>query len=153
MLGTTAFVGNPGVAMLLGVLALCLASALGGRRVLDALTLGESTARSLGVGLGAARAVLVAAMALATAAAVAQTGLIAFVGLVAPHLVRSRGHASHGALLVLSAATGGLLLLAADVGARWLIAPQELPVGVITAVLGGSYLLWLMHARAVLPTR
>jgi iron complex transport system permease protein len=150
MLGTTAFVGGHGVAMLLAVLTTCLASAFGGRRALDALSLGESTAHSLGVPLGAARSVLVATMALATAAAVAQTGLVAFVGLIAPHLVRSRGHAAHGELLLLSAAAGGLLLLAADIGARWVLAPQELPVGVITAVLGGSYLLWLMHTRPVL---
>ncbi|RZL05645.1 MAG: iron ABC transporter permease, partial [Rubrivivax sp.] len=50
-------------------------------------------------------------------------------------------------LVVLSAFMGGLLLMAADVLARWVIAPQELPVGVLTAVLGGSYLLWLMHRR------
>jgi iron complex transport system permease protein len=117
--------------------------------VLDALALGDATARSLGVQLGLARGVLVATMALATAAAVAQAGLIAFIGLVAPHLVRSFGHGSHAALLVLSGCTGGALLLAADVLARGVIAPQELPVGVITAVLGGCYLLWLMHRRPI----
>ena len=87
-------------------------------------------------------------LALATGAAVAQTGLIAFVGLAAPHLVRSIVKTTHGRLLVLSALMGGLLLMAADVLARWVIAPQELPVGVLTAVLGGSYLLWLMHRRS-----
>ncbi len=147
MLGTTAFMSWNGVSMLLLMLLVCLLAALAGRRALDALSLGESTARSLGVQLGMVRALLVATMALATAGAVAQAGLIAFVGLVAPHLVRSLGHAAHGALLLLSAAAGGLLLLAADVAARWAIAPQELPVGVITAVLGGGYLLWLMHSR------
>ncbi len=147
MLGTTGFMSWDGVSMLLLLLAICLLAALAGRRSLDALSLGEATARSLGVQLGGVRALLVATMALATAAAVAQAGLIAFVGLVAPHLVRSLGHGAHGALLLLSAAAGGLLLLAADVGARWVLAPQELPVGVITAVLGGAYLLWLMHSR------
>ena len=93
------------------------------------------------------RAALVAVLALATGAAVAQTGLIAFVGLAAPHLVRSVVKTTHAWLIVLSAGMGGLLLMAADLGARWLIAPQELPVGVLTAVLGGSYLLWLMHRR------
>jgi len=87
------------------------------------------------------------ALSLATGAAVAQCGLIAFVGLVAPHLVRSWGPTTHGALLLLSPLTGGALLLAADIAARWVIAPQELPVGIITALLGGSYLLWLMHRR------
>lgn len=148
MLGTTGFMNWTGVGTLTAMLVVCLLAALAGRRVLDALSLGETTARSLGLQLGLARALLVATMALATAGAVAQAGLIAFVGLVAPHLVRSLGHGAHGALLVLSAAAGGLLLLAADVLARWVIAPQELPVGVITAVLGGGYLLWLMHRRA-----
>jgi iron complex transport system permease protein len=115
--------------------------------VLDGLALGESTAVSLGLPLAAVRAVLVAVLALATGAAVAQTGLIAFVGLAAPHLVRSMVKTTHGRLVVLSAFMGGLLLMAADVLARWIIAPQELPVGVLTAVLGGSYLLWLMHRR------
>ncbi len=147
MLGTTGFMNWNGVLTLVVLLFVCLLAALAGRRALDALSLGEATARSLGVQLGLVRGMLVATMALATAGAVAQAGLIAFVGLVAPHLVRSLGHGAHGALLVLSAAAGGLLLLAADVLARWAIAPQELPVGVITAVLGGGYLLWLMHRR------
>jgi iron complex transport system permease protein len=116
-------------------------------RVLDGLALGEATALSLGLPLGAVRGVLVAVLALATGAAMAQTGLIAFVGLAAPHLVRSIVKTTHARLLVLSALMGGLLLMAADVLARWIIAPQELPVGVLTAVLGGSYLLWLMHRR------
>jgi len=69
------------------------------------------------------------------------------VGLAAPHLVRSIVKTTHTRLVLLSAAMGGLLLMAADVLARWLLAPQELPVGVLTAALGGSYLLWLMHRR------
>ncbi len=149
MLGTTGFLGWDAVAVLLVLLAGCGVAALAGSRVLDALSLGDATARSLGVRLGVARGVLVATMALATAGAVAQAGLIAFIGLVAPHLVRSFGHGAHAALLLLSACAGGALLLAADVLARGVIAPQELPVGVITAVLGGSYLLWLMHRRPI----
>ena len=93
------------------------------------------------------RAALVAVLALATGAAVAQTGLIAFVGLAAPHLVRSVVKTTHGRLLVLASLMGAVLLLGADILARGLVAPQELPVGVLTAVLGGSYLLWLMHRR------
>ena len=90
---------------------------------------------------------LVAAMALATGTAVAQTGLIAFVGLAAPHLVRSIVRVTHERHIVLSSLMGAVLLLAADILARWLLAPQELPVGVLTAALGGTYLLWLMHRR------
>ena len=95
---------------------------------------------------------LIVLLALATGTAVAQTGLIAFVGLAAPHLVRSMVRTLHRWLLVLSSLMGAVLLLAADLLARWLIAPQELPVGVLTAVLGGSYLLWLMHRRGSLQS-
>jgi iron complex transport system permease protein len=79
---------------------------------------------------------------------VAQAGLIAFVGLVAPHLVRRCVVVTHGALLALAALAGGVLLLASDVAARSVMAPQELPVGVLTAVLGGVYLLVLLRRRS-----
>lgn len=147
LLGTTGFIGWPGVVLLGALFALSLLAALVFSRALDALALGEATARSLGVALGPVRLVLIAVMALATGAAVAQVGLIAFIGLIAPHLVRAAVKPTHRWLLPLSALAGGVLLLAADVLARWLLAPQELPVGVLTAVLGGGYLLWLMHRR------
>ena len=99
--------------------------------------------------MGALRVALVGVLALATGTAVAQAGLIAFVGLVAPHLVRSAIKTTHTGLISLSSLTGGLLLLLADTLARGLMAPQELPVGVLTAVLGGGYLLWLMHRQRV----
>src|SRR4051812_8794469 len=147
LLGTTGFVGWSGVALLAGVLAVLVVAAVALSPGLDALALGEATARSLGVPLQVLRIGLVAVMALATGAAVAQVGLVAFIGLVAPHLVRAAALPTHRWLLPLSALAGGVLLLAADVGARWLLAPQELPVGVLTALLGGGYLLWLMHRR------
>ncbi len=147
LLGTTSFLGWPSVALLATLFALCLAGAVAFSRALDALSLGETTAASLGVALTPVRMVLVGLIALATGAAVAQVGLIAFIGLVAPHLVRAAVKPTHRWLLPLAALTGGVLLLAADVLARWLLAPQELPVGVLTAVLGGGYLLWLMHRR------
>jgi iron complex transport system permease protein len=146
-LGSTGFVGWPACGVMGGMLVVASLVAAATGRVLDGLALGESTAISLGLPLSAVRLVLVAVLALATGAAVAQTGLIAFVGLAAPHLVRSMVKTTHARLVLLSAATGGVLLMAADVLARWVIAPQELPVGVLTAVLGGSYLLWLMHRR------
>ena len=148
MLGSSAFVGWAGCALMAAALAACLLAAWALARVLDALSLGEATARSLGLPLPAARAALVAVLALATGAAVAQTGLIAFVGLAAPHVVRQLAPVRHAWLLPLAALAGGTLLLAADIGARWLLAPQELPVGVLTATLGGGYLLWLMRQQA-----
>ena len=149
MLGSTGFVGWTACGVMGIVLGLSLVVSVGLGRVLDGLALGESTAISLGLPLAAVRLVLVGTLALATGAAVAQTGLIAFVGLAAPHLVRAIVKTTHARLLALSALMGGVLLMAADIGARWLVAPQELPVGVLTAVLGGGYLLWLMHRRRV----
>ena len=148
MLGSTGFVGWTACGVMTATLLPCLLLAWALSQVLDGLSLGEATAHSLGLPLAPMRAALVAVLALATGTAVAQTGLIAFVGLAAPHLVRSIVKTTHGRLIVLSAFMGGLLLMVADVLARWLIAPQELPVGVLTAVLGGSYLLWLMHRRS-----
>ncbi len=147
ILGSTAFVDWPACALMAGVLLPGLVLAWAGSHVLDALTLGEATAASLGLPVAALRAVLVLVLALATGAAVAQTGLIGFVGLAAPHLVRSVTKTTHGRLILLSSLMGGVLLTAADTLARGLLAPQELPVGVLTAVLGGTYLLWLMHRR------
>ena len=147
VLGSTAFMDWGGCAVLAAVLALALLGAWSLGRFLDALALGEATAQSLGLPLAPLRMLLIALLALATAAAVAQCGLIAFVGLAAPHLVRSLVQVLHRWLLLLSAAMGAVLLLAADLLARVLVAPQEIPVGVLTALLGGSYLLWLMHRR------
>ncbi|MBT2304304.1 iron ABC transporter permease [Variovorax paradoxus] len=148
MLGSTGLVGWSACGVMGALGLVCVLGAWALAPVLDGLALGEATASSLGLPLGAMRAALVAVLALATGTAVAQTGLIAFVGLAAPHLVRSAVKSTHARLIVLSTAMGGLLLMAADLLARWLIAPQELPVGVLTAVLGGSYLLRLMHRRS-----
>lgn len=147
LLGSTALVGWESAVIMLGLAVGCTILACTVARGLDALSLGESTATSLGLPVGTLRAVIVGLMALATGAAVAHTGLIAFVGLVAPHLVRAAVQVTHARLLVLSALTGGVLLLAADVLARSMLAPQELPVGVLTAILGGGYLLWRMHRQ------
>ena len=147
MLGTTSFLGWTGVVLLAAVLALALPAALRLSRVLDALVLGEDSAKSLGVPVARARLVLVVAMALATGTAVAQAGLVAFVGLVAPHIVRRLVVVSHSGLLALSALAGAVLLAAADVAARTVVVPQELPVGLLTAVLGGVYLLLLLRRK------
>jgi iron complex transport system permease protein len=148
-LGSTSFVGWSACGVMGSVLALTLLLSWLLARVLDGLSLGEETALSLGLPLSSMRMVLVAVIALATGTAVAQTGLIAFVGLAAPHVVRSIVTAAHGKMVVLSSLMGGVLLLLADALARGLIAPQELPVGVLTAILGGSYLLWLMRSKTL----
>lgn len=150
MLGSTSFVGWTACFLMISVWVACALCAWLLARALDGLSLGEATAQTLGLPLVPMRAALVAVLALATGTAVAQTGLIAFVGLAAPHLVRSVVKVTHGKLMLLASAVGGVLLMSADTLARWLIAPQELPVGVLTAVLGGGYLLWLMQRRSSL---
>ena len=145
LLGSTGFLGWESCALLAVGLMLTLPPCWRLARALDALTLGADGARSLGLALPLVRLALVAALALATGLAVSQAGLIAFVGLVAPHLVRRFAPATHGFTLIASTAAGGTLLLAGDVLARSLIAPQEIPVGALTALLGGGYLAWLLQ--------
>ena len=147
LLGSTALVGWGACLLMLGVWCVCMALAWVLSPVLDGLSLGEGTARSLGLPVVPLRVALVLVLALTTGTAVAHTGLIAFVGLAAPHLVRALVRAGHARLVWLSSLMGGALLLGADLLARSLIAPGELPVGVLTAVLGGGYLLWLMHRQ------
>ena len=149
MLGSTSFLGWPALALLATGLVLLLALALRHARALDALTLGEDSAASLGLHLGRVRLVLVVLLAASTALAVSQAGLVAFVGLVAPHLVRRHAPGAHAWLLGASAAMGAVLLGVADVVSRAVIPPQELPVGVVTAVLGGLYLFVLLRRRGL----
>jgi iron complex transport system permease protein len=147
LLGSTSFLGWTSLALMASGLAVLLGLAHRHARVLDALTLGEDSAVSLGLDLGRMRLALVLMLSLCTALAVSQAGLVAFVGLVAPHLVRRHAPGGHAWLLLASAGMGSALLLVADVISRALIAPQELPVGVVTAVLGGCYLFWLLKER------
>ena len=147
LLGNTGFLGWDACAALGAGLALTLAAAWPLARGLDALALGDDSAASLGLPVQRLRLVLVITLALATAVAVAQAGLVSFVGLVAPHLARRNVGARHALLVPASALAGGALLLAADLLARTIVAPQEWPVGVLTAVLGGIYLLVLLHRK------
>jgi iron complex transport system permease protein len=133
---------SSGPYLLAGVALLWLAA-----RPLDALACGEETAQSLGLSLTYARGIVVGAASLATAAAVAAGGVIGFVGLVAPHIARLLFGATHRRVIPASALIGMLLLLLADDLARTAIAPVELPVGVVTSLLGGTFFLYLLKAR------
>ncbi len=116
-------------------------------RELDALLLGDETARGLGVDAERIRVLLVIGASLLTAAAVAVSGPIGFVGLVVPHLVRSVIGAEHRRLLPDVAMAGAILMVAADTLARTIIAPTELPVGIVTALTGGPFFLWVLGRR------
>lgn len=132
--------------ILLAMLTLGLLLALFQRDAgpLNALLLGESEARHLGVAVQPLKRRLILLTAAGVGVAVAVCGLIGFIGLVVPHLVRLLAGPSHHRLLPLSALLGATLLLAADMLARTLLAPAELPVGIITALLGAPFFLWLL---------
>ncbi|HFB39156.1 MAG TPA: iron ABC transporter permease, partial [Oceanithermus sp.] len=114
-----------------------------------AVQLGEGVARTLGLPLDLLKFALIATATLATAGAVAEAGIIGFVGLVVPHALRRMGGGDYRFLLPASALGGAVLLVLADTLARVLVRPAELPVGVVTTLLGGPfflYLLWRMRA-------
>jgi iron complex transport system permease protein len=109
------------------------------RRVLDVLSLGDDEASSLGVNVGRARLTIVVAATLGTAAAVSVSGLIAFVGIIVPHMIRLLVSTSYRAVIPLSLLGGAGFLILADVLARTVVSPGEEPIGVITAFLGAPF--------------
>lgn len=113
-------------------------------RALDAFSLGDSTALSLGLDIKTFRFVLVIAASLATAAAVSLAGIVGFVGLVAPHIARQMVGSRHAAMLPLSICIGAGLMMLADSLSRTIIAPAELPVGIVTAIIGSPFFLWML---------
>ena len=113
-------------------------------RPLNALLLGESEAGHLGFDIERTKKITVVLVALAVGAGVAFTGLISFVGLVVPHLLRLVIGADHRRLLPASALLGACLLLVADLIARTIVAPAEMPIGVLTAITGAPFFLWLL---------
>ena len=113
-------------------------------KALNALLLGESEARHLGINVEALKRELVFCTALGVGAAVAAAGLIGFIGLVVPHLVRLLVGPDHRVLLPASALAGASLLLFADIFARLVLAPAELPIGIVTALLGAPFFLYLL---------
>jgi iron complex transport system permease protein len=147
MLGSTGFLSWSSVALLASVLGVCLIPTLLLSRGLDALTLGEDTAKSLGLSLPMLRLTLLAVISLGTATVVGQVGIVGFVGLMAPHMVRETLAVNHRQLLIAAPLCGGALLQAADLLSRWIIRPAELPVGAVTACIGGAYLVLLLWRR------
>jgi iron complex transport system permease protein len=120
-------------------------------RALDALTLGEDAARSLGIDLGRTRLAVVAGTALSVGAATAVTGIIGFVGLIVPHMLRPLAHHRPGLLLPASALGGAAMLLLADVALRLIQPWVELRIGVLTALIGAPFFVWLvLRTRAEL---
>ncbi|MEU0022913.1 iron ABC transporter permease [Streptomyces rochei] len=144
-LGSLAQATWPKVLAVLPCAALGLGVAPLYARRLDLLALGERPARHLGVDVERLRIVLVLVIALLTAAAVSVAGVIGFVGLVVPHLLRMAAGPGHRFLIPGSTLLGALVLLAADLAARTVAEPAELPLGVLTALLGSPFFFWLLR--------
>ena len=117
-------------------------------RPLDAYLLGDVASQSLGLNLICFRVLLVAGASIATGAAVSSAGIIGFVGLIAPHMARWTVGPKHVWLTPMSACYGAIILIAADAIARTIVAPTELPVGSITALLGCPFFLGLLLFRS-----
>lgn len=142
LMGDLSQTGYPGIG--LAVLAAGLAATLPFARDLNLLARGELQAGALGVSVGRLRLYLYLLASLLTATAVTLGGAIGFVGLIVPHLLRLLGGSDHRLLLPASVLAGGTLLTAADTLARTALAPQQLPVGVLTALLGVPVFLYLL---------
>lgn len=112
---------------------------------LNVFQFGEEQAQQLGLPVNRIRVLIIVAASLTTAAAVAFTGIIGFVGLIVPHLLRTLWGGDYKRLLPLSVIGGAALLLLADVLSRILLAPQEVPVGIITALAGAPFFLWVLR--------
>jgi iron complex transport system permease protein len=152
LLGRLNVAGWDDVRLLLPYAAVSLTVLLVGAGRLDVLSVGDQEASSLGAHPGRVRALVVAAATLGVAAAVAVSGLIGFVGIIVPHAVRMRCGAGHRRVLPLCALCGGAFLCLADLVARTVLAPAEVPIGVITALIGAPFfLLALRSSRTVDP--
>ena len=116
-------------------------------RPLNAMMMGDSSAITLGVNVNAVRKLLIFLTAVLTSAAVAVSGCIGFVGLIVPHIVRSVTGADHSKVIPLSLLCGSIFMIWADVAARLVCAPAELPVGILTALFGGPLFLWMVRKR------
>ena len=147
LMGSLATLGYDG----LGALALCVLvgiGMLGGQaRNLNLLSLGEDPAQGLGLDVERVKRVIFVTTALLTGAVVAVSGLIGFVGMIVPHAVRMVLGPDHRLLLPASALVGGTFLAVADTVARSLLSPAELPVGVITALCGGPFFIYLLMSH------
>lgn len=121
---------------------------LGVSRPLNLLLAGEEAAAALGLNVHRFRAALFVVIALMIGAIVAVSGTIGFVGLMLPHVVRLLVGADHRRALPAVALLGAAFLIATDLAARSVIAPEEIPIGILTALAGGPFFLWLMRRRA-----
>ncbi|MEO7127197.1 MAG: iron ABC transporter permease [Nakamurella sp.] len=147
ILGSFAVASWSDIWLVLPYVVLSTVVLLAHRRILDVLRVGGEEASTLGVNPGRASLIIIAAATLGTAAVVSVSGLIGFVGIVAPHAVRLVTGASYRVLLPVAMVSGGAFLVLADLAARTVQAPAEIPIGVITAFVGGPFFLLVLRSR------
>jgi iron complex transport system permease protein len=135
------------VTLILPYVALSAIVLVSHRRLLDVLRIGEDEADTVGVSSSRVRLIVVVAATLGTAAAVAVSGLIGFVGIIVPHTVRLTTSASYRVIVPVSMIGGGAFLILADVAARTVEAPAEIPIGVVTAFVGAPFFLFVLRSR------
>jgi iron complex transport system permease protein len=133
------------VAVVAPVAALGLCAAFASSAKLDLLALGERSARHLGVNVEQLRVLMLTIVAILTAASVAVSGVVLFVGLVIPHLIRMIAGPGHKVLLPASALAGAMILVLGDLAARTLADPAEIPLGVLTSLVGSPFFFWLLR--------
>ena len=147
LMGSLTAPGYPALGIFLMYVVCVFAVLMHKAQLLNVLTLGEDTARSLGVDTEGTKKQLFALTALLTGAIVSVSGMIGFVGMVVPHAVRLLIGSDHRLLLPASALVGGMFLAVADTIARTIMAPAEIPVGIVTALAGGPFFLYLLLWR------
>ena len=145
LLGGVSLTGWPSILALVPYLAIGLVTLVLSGHALNLLQFGDDQATQLGLDTRRARLIIIVAASLVTAAAVSFAGIIGFIGLIVPHVVRIFWGADYRRIVPLSILGGASLLLLADILARIVIAPQELPVGIVTALAGAPFFLWVLR--------
>lgn len=131
----------------LGILLLCGAWLIGKSKVLNAMTVGDETASTLGIPVARFRLLVFIVGALITGVMVAFSGIIGFVGLMVPHVVRMLVGGDYRRVLPCSALLGAVFLLWADIVARTIMAPEDMPIGIVTGLVGGVFFVWLLRRK------
>jgi len=147
LLGSLASAGWGTVWLVFPYVIVCIIICVGAGRALDVMSVGEDESRSLGVPVRRVRFVVIAASSLGTAAIVSAVGLVGFVGIIVPHIVRLLVGTSYRRILPISVIFGAAFLVFADTVARTVIAPSELPLGVVTALIGAPVFVIILSLR------
>lgn len=147
LLGSLATASWQSVTMVLPYVVVCVVICVAAGRALDVMSVGEDESRSLGLPVRRVRLVVVAASSLGTAAIISAVGLIGFVGIIVPHIVRLLVGTSYRRILPISVIFGAAFLVGADTIARTVLAPSELPLGVVTALIGAPVFVVILSVR------